>query len=555
MAGDPNPSGQIQEFLRVLRRRRWQIALPALFVFVLGCAFTVVIPKKYVVSTRVEIKESRNPFDYESKNRNESTTAREIENVEQHIINYARIERIVGTELIDMWPEYKRADSTKRDEIIVAIMKSLTVERIEKNKEIGSTFIDITYKDVDGKRAEAFLKKLNTAWIDDVITRDLENLELERDVLESEFKAASKRFQEENAKWNEQARLLDVNPSLPPDATDRSGNSVNDFAFQQLTEYRHAREVNENELADARNALQSLEESYLREPETVAVPVEVAPGESYRAERRAIEAQLEKRQAYLSSIKSAHSDYLKTKAEIEELEDKLAELERLETEPVIVTKYEENPVRVELRTQLDAARRRVDELAKAGKRLAAKVAEFEGRAQQRSEELALLAGFWDSKEEELKRRNELAAELRAKEKAIRLFRDTSGRVAEVERPPVASDKDREPNPWLLTAFFLFAGLALGLGVALAAEYARNCYRTVGDLALVMAVPVLGAVGTITTRRERRRSALRRAVIGISSAVILLGVAWIAFLYADESRWEKLPVPVLRAIEDFRLTLM
>lgn len=554
MAGEGNPSGQIQEFLRVLRRRRWQIALPALFVLTLGSAFTVIVPKKYVVTTRVEIKESRNPFDYESKNRDESPTAREIENVEQHIINYARIERIVGTELIDLWPEYKRASAAERDDVIESIMRNLQVERVEKNKEIGSTFIDITYRDVDGKRAEAFLRKLNTAWIDDVITRDLENLELERQVLDADFRAASKRFQEENAKWNEQARLLDVNPSMPPDATDRSGNSINDFEFRQLSEYRKLREQNENDLADARNAAAALEADYLAEPETIAVP-EVQPGESYRAERRALEAQLEKARAHLDEITTAHSDYERTKASVEELTALLADLERRETETVEVTRYVANPRRDELRVQLEEARRRVQELAKASERLAKKVEEFEGRAQQRSEELALLAGFWDNKEEELKRRNEIAAQLRAKEAAIRLFRDTSGRVAEVERPPVASDDDREPNPFLLVAFFLFAGLALGLGIALISEYARNGYRTVRDLAAVMTVPALGAIGTITTRRERRRARLRQAVIGISSTVILLGVAWVAFLYADESRWEMLPVPVLRAIEDLRLTLM
>ena len=57
MLGTAN--NQLQDFLHVLRKRRWQILLPAVFVTTLGGAFAVIIPKKYKLTTRIEISEQR----------------------------------------------------------------------------------------------------------------------------------------------------------------------------------------------------------------------------------------------------------------------------------------------------------------------------------------------------------------------------------------------------------------------------------------------------------------------------------------------------------------
>ena len=114
---DPSPSGQLQEFLRVLKRRRWQIVLPALFVFTLGCAFAVIVPKKFVVRTRIEIRESRTEGDYLLRNPRETATAREIQNAELHIKHYNRILTIVE-EQGKHWTEFVKADAQTRAELI-----------------------------------------------------------------------------------------------------------------------------------------------------------------------------------------------------------------------------------------------------------------------------------------------------------------------------------------------------------------------------------------------------------------------------------------------------
>src|SRR5262245_52112492 len=56
MAVQIESRGQLAEFLDVLRRRRWQVLLPAAFVIAFGAAFAVIVPKKYLLRTQVELR-------------------------------------------------------------------------------------------------------------------------------------------------------------------------------------------------------------------------------------------------------------------------------------------------------------------------------------------------------------------------------------------------------------------------------------------------------------------------------------------------------------------
>jgi hypothetical protein len=96
------------------------------------------------------------------------------------------------------------------------------------------------------------------------------------------------------------------------------------------------------------------------------------------------------------------------------------------------------------------------------------------------------------------------------------------------------------------------GLALGIGLASLAEFARSSYRSVGELASVMSVPVLGAIDTIVTRRERRRLQLSRALAGLSTAMIVGTIGWITWLW--HSSPDRLPLQLQDAIEQLRSAL-
>ena len=58
MAVEVESTGQIEEFLRVLRKRVWWIIVPFFLVASLGTAYAVIVPKKFVSSVRVMVREN-----------------------------------------------------------------------------------------------------------------------------------------------------------------------------------------------------------------------------------------------------------------------------------------------------------------------------------------------------------------------------------------------------------------------------------------------------------------------------------------------------------------
>ena len=146
---EPNAHGQIEEFLRVLHKRRWQILLPAVFVLTLGAAFAVIVPKKYVLETRVEIRESRVESDYALRDPQSQATVRELPNVLQHVRHYNRIKQVIELQK-ELWPEYVRADVP--GDFVRSVMENIDAEPVEKDRSQG---LDLRRHRLQGRRRGA----------------------------------------------------------------------------------------------------------------------------------------------------------------------------------------------------------------------------------------------------------------------------------------------------------------------------------------------------------------------------------------------------------------
>ena len=57
MAVEVESTSQFDEFKRLLRRRAWTILLPGLLISALGISIAVLVPKKYVSTTRVMLRD------------------------------------------------------------------------------------------------------------------------------------------------------------------------------------------------------------------------------------------------------------------------------------------------------------------------------------------------------------------------------------------------------------------------------------------------------------------------------------------------------------------
>jgi hypothetical protein len=208
-----------------------------------------------------------------------------------------------------------------------------------------------------------------------------------------------------------------------------------------------------------------------------------------------------------------------------------------------------NPRHDELAALVDAKQTEVDGVRAEHNSTSRRIKDLEPRANKRTDDYRDLAQIRDSKELARIHKGETNVRLRNKESTLQILMQVYGQPFDVVQPPRWATAPTEPQPWILVVFSILAGLALGIGIALLAEYGRNSYRSATDFARVFDTPVLGAIERIRTRAESRRLQMQRSLVGVSSAVILGGIFWFTWTWSVSP--EKLPVEVQQAIEDLR----
>ena len=127
--------------------------------------------------------------------------------------------------------------------------------------------------------------------------------------------------------------------------------------------------------------------------------------------------------------------------------------------------------------------------------------------------------------------DETRAALNVKSQKLEQIEGPLGNPFSITEEVVPPPRPTEPNPWMIVAFSIVAGLATGLALALGLEYSKSSFRNVAEINRVMVVPVLGNVNTIVTTRELRLAAARRLLVGVSSILLIGSVAFVTWAWA------------------------
>jgi len=211
MAVQIDPPGQVQEFVDILKRRKWQILLPAAVFLSLGIAIGVIIPKKYLVTTQVELREI---FLGEGAAKAAAAQAEGIaESAPQQILSPKRITEVLETL---KWPEYLTLSKTEQAEYRSGVREdtSVTVPR-KGTKDVGSSFVTIEYRDVDKERAQQLLKSLRETWITQVVERERTRYNVEYSNLLERQSELDKEYRKLKREQQELLTEHDISPTQP----------------------------------------------------------------------------------------------------------------------------------------------------------------------------------------------------------------------------------------------------------------------------------------------------------------------------------------------------
>ena len=535
MAVQIETQGQLAEFLEILRRRRWQMALPALLVLSVGVTLAVLIPKKYLVSTQIEVRPVNSSLP-------QSQAGKEAENAPNQIRAPERIRALLSRLKVE---DYLALGPREQAEFVTDVRDDLRV-KVDHPVNATSSFVTIEYMDLDRKRAVQVLKSLRDDWKQDVMDNAKNNADTEANQLGEKVRQLELaiKAEEDTVSGLKQRNNISATQPIPGGRDTRA----EDPGYQRLQKQKDDLGAISIELVKAEEKVASLERQLAETPERLS-EAQLLAGNSNTEELASIETQLVDLDAVLRRYRPMASGYRLALEKRNQLEIKRDALKKLVTRSELTSVATLNPQYSLLRTQLETARLEKDQDARVKEHLEKSIAD-DGKT------VDLLYDVYD----EIRVRTENAYLMRKQLEAATLKRDEKANLArllasrlndpfsvlaEVQEP-----KDpTEPNPWLITAFALVAGLALGLSIALSSEYGRNCFRSVHDISRVMVAPVLGTIGGILTTRQRRLLRLRRALVGALSAFVIVGLSFVTWAWA---RNPELLSPQLRArIEHLR----
>jgi len=535
--------GQLQEFLQVLRKRRWQTLLPLGFILTVGVCFATIVPRKYIVTTQVELRE--NLFDAgERRNVNASTSLREAENAPYQIKALARIRSVVDQ--LKGWTDYMALSPQDQHEYLLDLQEDIEVTMPRRLKTQGSTFVTISFRHTDPRRAFEFLRGLRTAWIEQEVERDRNRLAAEFQGLLREQEELKKEIAAEERDFAQLRSDYNISPTQPSPSANQV--RIEDPVFERLNDH-------ETELAAARisdgtfaAALAGIREQMEGVPQQV-LQQSVRGGVDLTEEISDLNRRLGGLRTELGGYGRQHSRYKLLQDEIAKTEKDLDEVRNRVTQGEVHEQWVDNSDYAKLKVRLrdiqlerTGIQARITHLEDA---LAHEREEAEERqdvyreVREKTADIARLVNVLD----------DLEGRLQYKKQVMDIMNGPTGNPFQITQEVVEPQEATEPDPWLIVAISLVLGLAVGLGGTMLSEYSRNCFRGAGDISGVMIVPVLGIVNHIRTRGAVRRLRLRRTLVGASSVLIMGSCLFVTWAWGWNQ--EFLSEQVLESIEVFR----
>ncbi|MBL8860663.1 MAG: hypothetical protein JNK02_01510 [Planctomycetes bacterium] len=535
MAVEVETRGQLQEFLGLIARRRWQVILPAALVLSLGVFFAVVVPKRYVVKTQVELR----PVAV-------SVSPKEAANAQFQIKSRERVKKV--TQALEN-REYLALTPSEQEDWLGDVQDDVKVT-IAQSTNQATSFVNIEYSNVSVDWAVEFLRALRNDWIADVIERDRRKVADEVLRLSTQRLRAERQYQKEEQDLTEVLRLHGLSATQPVPGADAARSE--DPVFERLRRNEVLLEETRSEIDEKSVLLAELEKRLEDLPARLEFEEAVGAAVSNAAEIAELDRRIVELRVRQEGLKPANSRYKQIQEEIRGLEAQRGALTRTVARAELLQRSQPNPAIPPLKNRIDAL---AAELRVAESRRARLVGEIDEDQRRVAELQGVYREVRERKESIARHAASLAAaeaSYQAKLRESELLSSPLSNPFEITQEVATPSKPTEPNPLLIVSFSLVLGIGLGLGLAMAGEYSRNCFRTMADVGRVMAIPVLGTVQRIVTRREARLAAARRVSVAAASVVLVGAILFVTWAWANDAKY--LSQDLRDAIEGLRARL-
>lgn len=489
----------IQDVVEIARRRRKQIVVPALVIFLLAVLATVVLPRKYRSTATILIEAQEVPSEYVKANITSFADQR-LQTINQRIMGAPRLIAMINR--FNLYPQLR--GSSAMEEVVARMTKDI------KMATISADVVDPR----SGRPAQATIAFSvsytgATPEVAQQVANELSSLYMEENLKEREKQSVgTSKFLNEEMQ-TVQGRLAAIEANIAA-FKQRNLSSLPELSQVNMQAYDQA----DRDIRQLNDQLRTLKEKegYLQ-TQLAGVPAEVTTNDK--------EALRQLRQM-LTDLKSRFSDQypdvVKIRIQIKDLERqiKAANQDPSGSRP-------DNPAYIALDSQLAGTRAEIDsakrQIADAVKRRDSYQVRLSSspRVEEGYKNLLVERNNLQQKYDDLSKK---AMEAKV---AHGLEKEQLGERFTLVDPARLPERPASPNVPAILLIGLILGAGAGIGAAALKESGDQSVRDADELARITGLPVLVTIPPLVTGADRDSAGRRRKLAAASLAVGLVVV--------------------------------
>jgi uncharacterized protein involved in exopolysaccharide biosynthesis len=562
-------SADIQQYWDVIKRRKFQIIIPALVVFCLSVVITFALPPVYKSSATILIEAQEIPQDLVR-----STVTGYVEERLQMITQIV-LSRTRLVEIIDRFGLYEDLkDRYTTEEIIEEMREEVQMEPIQaevvnpQSGRPGSATIAfmLSFEAKDPRKAAQVANVLTSSYLEENLRSREEKARTTFEFLETQLAELRSEILATEAQIADfKNKHISVLPELMQVNLQTMERLQRDIGVkeEQIKTLANRKIYLEGQLATVepvmytislegkrvmtpKEELETLRSEYVGlratlsegHPDVIALKkkldalaTEVTTREDLRkryGELRDKETQL----ALISKkLSSKHPDVIKLNKEVTRLK---AEVDTLSKKQVVLKAEDEkpeNPSYINLQTQIASTQLEIDnakqELAQLGEAYETYQKRVESTPQVEQQYRSLERDYANAQA----KYQETMSRLMAAREAKGLEESRMGEKFTLVDPPITPEKPYKPNRLAILLIGLVLAAGAGVGFGSMAEYMDQSVRRADDLARVAGHPILAVIPYLETPQDRAKRLRRRlAFAGTTVGLIVTGLAALHYLY-------------------------
>ncbi len=571
----------IRQYWMAIKRRKFQIIIPAVLVFSLSVIIAFILPPIYKSTGTILIEAQEIPPDLV-----QSTVTGYVEErlhaITRLVLSRTRLLEIINR--FDLYDDLKGRYAT--EEIIQKMREGIVMEPIQARDgpRSGTIAFTLSYEGKDPRKVAQAADALASAYLEENLKRREEKARGTVEFLEkrlSELRLEIQRTEEQIAEFKDKhmsqlPELIQLNLQTMErlereiDASEEQIKTLVNrriYLHGQLATVEpmiHSVSVDGTRAMTPRAELATLRTQYLRlsatlseeHPDVIAIKkrldfmeTEVTTRDDLRERYRQLEEKETRLAPLAEKLSLKHPDVIKLQKEVARLKTEVEALSEKQSVLVAEKEKPDNPLYINLQTQIASTQMEIDAARRHLKFLKGKYEDYQTRVESTPQVEQQYRAL---------QRDYTNAQTKYQETMDRLLTAREARELEVSRmaerftlvdPPAVPEKPYRPNRLaiLLMGLVLAAGAGGGLGYM--AEYMDQSVRRPDEMARVTGKTVLAVIPYLETTRDRARKRLKRWIFVVSTAaVIIMGLAALNFLYKPlDILWSQIWSQIMRRL--------